>query len=196
MPLRTFHWESAYEYLIAAGKTICAENYKSLRESFSRIAGLSITLQREDQEGELGLHSAFLPKWHLPPSVGGNLRRGDGESETRYFVALGEEFFEHAEDYFVAIPLAVWQLSKRRPLQGPLLIWLFKRAHTAASPSVVTWDLLREQFGLTDTNRERIKHVVENAVRILRVMWPGCAVDVLSEGVRFARSKSPFLQRI
>ena len=45
--------------------------------------------------------------------------------------------------------------------RAPLLMWLYKRAYTAAAPSLVSWDLLRDQFGLEDSNRRRIKPITK-----------------------------------
>lgn len=194
-PRRTVEWKSAYEYLADVGKTICAKNYRDLRDSLSRIAGLSITLERHDGTGDLGIHTAFLESWYLPPSLDRTSRRGPGKTGGQYAVALSEAIVKTATEHFVAIPIAIWKLTKERPLQGSLLMWLYKRAYTAAAPSLVSWELLRAQFGLEDSNRRRIKPVTKKMVALLRTMWPGCDVQVLSNGIRFSQQTAPFLQR-
>jgi len=195
LPCRIVEWNSAYEYLLDVGKTICAKNYQDLRDSLSRIAGLSITLERRDQMGDQGLHTSFLESWHLPPSLDRNSSRNSNEIEAPYAIALSEAIVRTATEHFVAIPVPIWRLTKGRPLQGSLLMWIYKRAYTAASPSVVSWDLLRDQFGLTDSNHRRIKPLTRRIVKLLQTMWPGCGVDVLSEGLRFSLQTAPFLQR-
>ena len=194
-PRRTVEWKSAYEYLEGVGKTICAKNYRDLRASLSRIAGLSITIERHDGTGDLGIHAAFLESWHLPPSLDRTSGRDPDDRDIPYAVALSELIVRTATEHFVAIPTAIWKLTKGRPLQGSLLMWLYKRAYTAGAPSLIPWELLRDQFGLEDSNQRRIKPVTKRMVALLRTMWPGCDVQVLCNGIRFAQPTAPFLQR-
>lgn len=193
VPSCTVQWKSAYEYLTDAGKTICANNYKDLRESLSRISGLSITLERHDHTGDLGIHTAFLDSWYLPSSLDPSSKQS--WAGVNYAVALSEAIVRTATEHFVAIPTAIWKLTKGRPLQGCLLMWLYKRAHTSAAPSIVPWNLLKDQFGLEDSNPRRIKPLTKRMVTLLQAMWPGCGVQVLSSGIRFSQQTAPFLQR-
>ena len=192
MPNRRVEWNSAYEYLTCVGKTLCAENYKDLRSSFARISGLGITIEIEDAFRSSGRIIPFLESWELPKSLDETSRNERSNFKPDYGVALSEPIVAAALDHFVAIPIVVWRLLKGRPLKGALLLWAFKRAYAADSCSVVPWDRLRVQLGITDTNPRRLKQLMKETATLLRTMWPGSRMKIVESGVQFSRYVSPF----
>jgi len=191
-PSRHVEWNSAYEYLKDVGKTLCAENYKDLRSSFARISGLGITIEIEDAFGSRGRIIPFLESWDLPKSLDETTRTEHPVFKSAYGVALSEPIVAAALEHFVAIPMVVWRLLKGRPLKGALLLWAFKRAYAADSCSVVPWDRLRAQFGVTDSNPRRLKQLMKETAALLKTMWPGSRMKIVESGVQFSRYVTPF----
>jgi hypothetical protein len=95
--------------------------------------------------------------------------------------------------YLVTIPRPIWRLTKANPRKGALLLWAFTRAYAATGPSLVAWEVLREQFWYDESSPWKIKGVMGQTAKLLHVLWSGAGMKVTEVGVQFDRAASPFL---
>jgi hypothetical protein len=191
-PNRRIGWSSAWGYLRDLGKSDSNKNYRDLRASFSRIAGLAITIEVQNEYGNRGLILPFLESWHLPKSIDANSRSPQKTNDESHCFVLSDSMLAYAIEHFVAIPLEIWQLGKRNPQRGAILIWAYRRAFATASSSVISWSQLREQFGITDSNPRRFKSVMRNTAILLRAIWPEAQMTISADGVHFSKALHPF----
>lgn len=193
-PSRSVKWKSTYEYLQDLGASDSNSNYKRSRESFRRLSGLAITIEYETATGERGKIIPFLEDWHLPKALDPSEQHGQQSLDIdRYGFTISEPLFKHAMKYLVAIPRSIWRLTKANPRKGALLLWAFTRAYASTGPSLVTWDVLREQFWYDESNPRKIKGVMQQTSKLLYALWSGASMKVTDTGVEFDRAASPFL---
>jgi len=193
-PSRSVTWNSTYEYLQDLGASDSNSNYKRSRESFRRLSGLAITIEYETTTGERGKIIPFLEDWHLPKSIDPTEQQGQQALDIdRYGFTISEPLFREAMKYLVTIPRRIWRLTKANPRKGALLLWAFTRAYASTGPSMVTWEVLREQFWYDESSPWKIKGVMEQTAKLLHSLWAGASMKVAEGGVEFDQATSPFL---
>jgi hypothetical protein len=191
-PSREVTWSSTYGYLQDLGMSDSDENYKGVKQSFKRLSGLGVAIEFEGP-GDKGKVFTFLDSWNLPKSIDAETAGQQTLDLEQYGFTLNEHLFSHAMKYLVCIPRSIWRLTKGNPQKGALLLWAFTRAYAAASETLITWDVLREQFWYDDSNPWRLKSVMKQIATLLTTMWPGARMTITEQGVVFDKAISGLL---
>ena len=184
--------ESASEYLHDMGITVSGRSNQQLAARFERLAGLDITIQRKQLDGDKSmLGYRLIAESRLPSSVGKLINSHQPTlpgMENRYGIRLSTDLYNDVKQYNVVLPRLLW-----RDIDGPaqvqdITLWLLVRCYAAASETIIPWEAFREQFGAEDSNPWRIKSHIRRAVLLVHTLWPEAAVSEDAEGVRVGKA--------
>lgn len=190
-------WGAASEYQKAVGGEGNGRFNAQLRERFSRISSLGITIDRV-QPGSMNesvtyslVHKARLPKSITGPSS--KQQALPGMEDEPQGMTITPALFDDIRRYHHVLPRRLWQLLNGPSQIQDLVLWMLVRCFAAASESLIPWDALKDQFSAEDSNPWRLKARVKEAVKILNTLWAEATVTVEEAGIRVQRVPVPLL---
>lgn len=179
-------WRTAKEFLRDAGMNEdSGKNISDLRARYRRLSGLAITVERITASGESHLILPIIEESSLPSSL--DLRAEDrGErpllEETHGF-KLNPRFFSEVLAHHIPMPWELIRQTRKQSQLQDLMMFLSWRVFSARSPSVISWEGLREQLWQEDSNERRIKERFRHAIQALRAVWPEFRAEARPEGL-------------
>ncbi len=179
-------WGSARQYQDELGLSHGGRDNRRLRESFRRLAGLNVNIERRGSSGTCGMNRSIFEDYFLPQSISGfdDSRQAQLEGIDRpYIVQLHRKLFDELVQGPIAVPRLIWSDLQGSAQVQDLVLWLYMRCYAARSESLIPWDALSEQFS-RDSNVRRQKGHAEEAVLILRRLWPGVKLELTKLGLR------------
>ena len=189
-------WGSATEYQQEVGLARSGKNNRDLKARFRRISGLVINIQRRDQEGTADTLYTIIENSYLPNSISdkdeSDQRSLSPEFEDRFGIQLNRTLFDDIRLHHLAVPRSLWLQSKGNSQVQDMVLWLYCRCYAAQSESVIPWASLADQFP-QDSNSRRTREHAREAIRELRLLWPGCKVEAIAIGIWVDKAAQPLL---
>lgn len=189
-------WSSAAEYQQEMGLEKGGRTNKQLKERFSRIAGLVVSITRKGTEATALNTFPLIERSYLPNSISGDsdhAQRSLPDLGDRYGVLLHTPLFTDIKKHNTVMPRRLW-LELKGPTQvQDFVFWLYWRCYAAASETIIPWEALTEQFPSADSNRYRLRQHLRQAIKLLRVLWPEVRLRELPDGLWVDRAKGGML---
>ncbi len=191
-------WQSAWEYQKEMGTAMGGRANRQMNERFHRLSGLIINIQREGDATVQGAPYKVFAYYNLPKSIVGKLGQAEiqqpvfPEMAEKQGLYLDDQLFHDICKHHVVLPRELWQSIKGPAPVQDIIFWLIYRCYSAASETVVPWSALIQQFP-QDSNPHRIRQNVKEAVRLLKVLWPGVKLAVDPKGIWLSYTGVPFL---
>jgi hypothetical protein len=122
------------------------------------------------------------------------LKADGGEIAHQSTITLAKDFFEEITNRPVPVDFRMLQALRRSPLQIDIYVWLTYRFSYLKKPTLISWELLSNQFGsnyanssqgLRDFKREFLK-----ALHVVTVMYVEAKVEIHPEGIVLKASRS------
>jgi hypothetical protein len=187
-------WSSAAEFCREMGLEKGGRTNKQIKERFSRIAGLVISISRKGAEATALDTFPVIARAYLPNSIAGDSAQASlPELGDRFGVLLHAPLFADIKRHNIVMPRRLWlELKGPTPVQD-LVFWLYYRCYAAVSETIIPWEALTEQFPQSDSNPYRIRQHLRKAIKVLKVLWPEVQVREDPKGLWVARAKAGML---
>lgn len=190
-------WSAAAEYQREMGIPEGGKSNKELQARFSRIASLGINIERTGNGVKRTRAYSVLSDSVLPQSITGyapDMRQlALSGMETKFGIQLSSELFDDIRRYNYALPRMLWQTLRGPSQVQDIVLWLFVRAYSANSETVIPWPAFLDQFGSEDSNPRRLKMHAREAVRTLNTLWPEARLNEDADGIRVQKIAAPLL---
>lgn len=98
-------------------------------------------------------------------------------------LTLSEKFFNEITQAPVPIDMRALKALKRSPLALDIYIWLTFRTSYIQAGTCITWDQLQGQFGSDYKLGRQFKAAFTDALRKVRVVYPGADVSTTDTGI-------------
>jgi hypothetical protein len=187
-------WSSAAEFGREMGLEKGGRTNKQIKERFSRIAGLVISISRKGTEATALDTFPVIARAYLPNSIAGDTKQASlPEMGDRFGVLLHAPLFQDIKKHNIVMPRRLWlDLKGPTPVQD-LVFWLYYRCYAASSESIIPWDALSDQFPQTDSNPYRIRQHLRKAIKVLKILWPAAQVKEDPRGLWVAKASAGML---
>lgn len=190
-------WESAGQYLREMKLFDSGRNYRLLQESFLRLAGMHINIERFGAAGGvIGMNRSIFDDYHLPKSISclADPRQMslDGIERKPFGVRLSQRLFEDFASNHISLPRRIWSDMGGSAQVQDIVMWLCYRCHAARNESLIPWAALADQFS-RDSNPRRQKAIAVEAVMILRRLWPSVGLEAVDKGLMVSKATSAML---
>ncbi len=184
-------WESASAYLRSMNMNeTSGKNRQILQERFRRISSTAITVVRKTMQDEKQAIIPIVRQMYLPNGLDGKKREPGQElverrkaSDPGYGVQFDDAFVKDFMSYRVPVLRSLVVATQERPQMQDCMFFLIWRSYSAAKKSFIPWDALRNQFWQADSNRSRIKQRFEEAITLIRTIWPELQARATSAGL-------------
>ena len=186
---RFVSWSTATEFLSQMGmQTASGKNYADLRKRFSRLRGLTIGVERTNEDSDTSVLMPVIRRSALPTSMAIRASRRGQEplplSETiSYGVEIDEGFFQDLLRFHVPVPTELLAQTRKQSQMQDICLFLHWRCYAARSEATIPWDALRAQFWHEDKTARRIKVRVAEAIKFLRLLWPELQAEAQANGL-------------
>ena len=179
-------WETAAEFLADMQQSDGGKNYARLRESYRRIAGLSITVERRTANRDQALimpimERSNLPRLFEPRALAFPEKQHDDLLPTG--ILFSNPFFQELSKHHVPFPWPILRTLARKPQMLDYMMFLHWRTFAARSESVIRWEDLRQQMWQEDTHTWRIRSRFADAIKALKVVYPGLTAEARPVGL-------------
>jgi len=174
-------WDTATEFLTDMQQTDGGKNYARLKESYRRIAGLSITVERTTNNQDQALIMPIMERSNLPRLLDTNTlafpERGGEDEFLPTGILFSNPFFQELSKNHVPFPWPILRTLARKPQMLDYMMFLHWRTFAARTESVIRWEDLRQQMWQEDTHDWRIRTRFADAIKALKIVYP----DLLAE---------------
>lgn len=177
-------WDTATEFLTDMQQTDGGRNYARLRESYRRIAGLSITVERTTGNRDQALIMPIMERSNLPRLLDTNTLAFPEKNEDELLptgILFSNPFFQELSKNHVPFPWPILRTLARKPQMLDYMMFLHWRTFAARSESLIEWEMLRQQMWQEDTHDWRI---FQPAIALLLLDRHTRGVDPAPERVR------------
>ncbi len=188
-------WSSAAEFGREMGLEKGGRTNKQIKERFSRIAGLVISISRKGTEATALDTFPVIARAYLPNSIAGDAEQASlPEMGDRFGVLLHAPLFADIKKHNIVMPRRLWlELKGPTPVQD-LVFWLYYRCYAAMSETIIPWEALGDQFPQTDSNPYRLRQYLRKAIKVLKVLWPEAQVREDPKGLWVAKASAGMLE--
>ena len=188
-------WSSAAEFSREVGLEKGGRTNKQIKDRFSRIAGLVVSISRKGTEATALDTFPVIARAYLPNSIAGDKEQASlPEMGDRFGVLIHSPLFTDIKKHNVVMPRRLWlELKGPTPVQD-LVFWLYYRCYAANSETIIPWDALTEQFPHTDSNPYRLKQYLRKAIKVLKVLWPEVQLREDPKGLWVAKASAGMLE--
>ena len=179
-------WETATEFLADMQQTDGGKNYARLKESYRRIAGLSITVERTTANRDQALIMPVMERSNLPRLFESNALAFPEKNEDDFLpkgILFSGPFFEELSKHHVPFPWPILRTLARKPQMLDYMMFLHWRTFAARSESLIRWEDLRQQMWQEDTHAWRIRTRFADAIKVLRIVYPHLPAEARANGL-------------
>ena len=179
-------WETAREFLSDMQQSDGGKNYARLKESYRRIAGLSITVERQTANRDQALIMPIMERSNLPRLFDTNtlaFPERDEDEQMPTGILFSNPFFQELSKNHVPFPWPILRSLARKPQMLDYMMFLHWRTFAARSESVIRWEELRQQMWQEDTHTWRIRSRFADAIKALKIVFPELPAEARSSGL-------------
>jgi len=179
-------WETATEFLADMQQSDGGKNYARLKESYRRIAGLSITVERQTANRDQALIMPIMERSNLPRLFDTNTLAFPDKHEDEQMptgILFSNPFFQELSKNHVPFPWPILRTLARKPQMLDYMMFLHWRTFAARSASVIRWEELRQQMWQEDTHTWRIRNRFADAIKALKIVFPELPAEARSGGL-------------
>ena len=179
-------WETAREFLEDMQQSDGGKNYARLKESYRRIAGLSITVERQTANRDQALIMPIMERSNLPRIFDTNTLAFPEKNEEDHLptgILFSNPFFQELSKNHVPFPWPILRTLARKPQMIDYMMFLHWRTFAARSETVIRWEELRQQMWQEDTNIWRIQRRFAEAIKALKIVFPDLPAQANSNGL-------------
>lgn len=179
-------WETAAEFLADMQQSDGGKNYARLKESYRRIAGLSITVERTTANREQAVIMPIMERSNLPRLFETNalaFPEKDGDEFLPTGILFSAPFFQELSKHHVPFPWPILRTLARKPQMLDYMMFLHWRTFAARSESIIRWEDLRQQMWQEDGHTWRIRTRFAEAIKVLKVVYPDLPAEARAGGL-------------
>lgn len=179
-------WDTAKEFLADMQQSDGGKNYARLRDSYRRISGLSITVERQTANRDQSIIMPIMERSNLPRLFDTNTLAFPEKNEDQHLptgILFSNPFFQELSKHHVPFPWPILRTLARKPQMLDYMMFLHWRTFAARSESLIRWEELRQQMWQEDTHTWRMRHRFEDAIRALKIVFPELAAEARSNGL-------------
>lgn len=179
-------WETAAEFLADMQQSDGGNNYARLKESYRRIAGLSITVERQTANHDQAIIMPIMERSNLPRLFKTNaiaFPEKHPDKPLPIGIQFSSPFFEELSKNHVPFPWPILRTLARKPQMLDYMMFLHWRTFAARSESFIGWEELRQQMWQEDTNIWRIRTRFAEAIKVLKIVFPHLPAEAQSNGL-------------
>jgi Plasmid encoded RepA protein len=179
-------WETATEFLADMQQSDGGKNYARLKESYRRIAGLSITVERQTANRDQALIMPIMERSNLPRLFETNTLAFPEKNEEEHLptgILFSNPFFQELSKNHVPFPWPILRTLARKPQMLDYMMFLHWRTFAARSESIIRWEELRQQMWQEDTHTWRIRNRFADAIKALKIVFPELPAEARSGGL-------------
>ncbi len=114
-------------------------------------------------------------------------------------ITLAKDFYEEIIDRPVPVDFRMLQALRRSPLQMDIYVWLTYRFSYLKKSTLITWNLLSNQFGSNYANNRQgerdFKREFLKALHIVTVMYTDANIEIQDDGIILKKSRPHVSQR-
>lgn len=179
-------WDTATEFLTDMQQTDGGRNYARLRESYRRIAGLSITVERTTGNRDQALIMPIMERSNLPRLLDTNTLAFPEKNEDEFLptgILFSNPFFQELSKNHVPFPWPILRTLARKPQMLDYMMFLHWRTFAARSESLIEWEQLRQQMWQEDTHDWRIRTRFADAIKALKIVYPDLPAEARPRGL-------------
>lgn len=177
--------ERATDFLTEVGHSKSGPNVKRLRDAYRRLSGLTIFVERygkENSDHESDEDRSLLPiieDSRVPASIQPRATPISGPAGLRF----GEKFFKEINRHHVPFPWEILRKLEQKPQMQDYILFLHWRSYAARSRTMIPWKQLRGQLWHADSNTARIRVRFDNAIKLLKGVWPELTAEANKKGL-------------
>ena len=177
--------EKAADFLTEVGHSKSGQNVKRLRDAYRRLSGLTIFVERygkENKDHESDEDRSLLPiieDSRVPASIQPRATPITGPAGLRF----GEKFFKEINRHHVPFPWEILRKLEQKPQMQDYILFLHWRSYAARTRTLITWKQLRGQLWHADSNTARIRVRFDNAIKLLKGVWPELSAEATKKGL-------------
>lgn len=179
-------WDTATEFLADMQQSDGGKNYARLKESYRRIAGLSITVERQTANRDQALIMPIMERSNLPRLFDTNTLAFPEKNEDDHLptgILFSNPFFQELSKNHVPFPWPILRTLARKPQMLDYMMFLHWRTFAARSESVIRWEELRQQMWQEDTHTWRIRNRFADAIKALKIVFPELPAEARPGGL-------------
>lgn len=179
-------WDTATEFLTDMQQTDGGRNYARLRESYRRIAGLSITVERTTGNRDQALIMPIMERSNLPRLLDTNTLAFPEKNEDEFLptgILFSNPFFQELSKNHVPFPWPILRTLARKPQMLDYMMFLHWRTFAARSESLIEWEQLRQQMWQEDAHDWRIRTRFADAIKALKIVYPELPAEARPRGL-------------
>jgi hypothetical protein len=180
-------WDTATEFLADMQQTDGGKNYARLKDSYRRIAGLNITVERTTATRDQALIMPIMERSNLPRLFDSTTLAFPEKYDDDYFLPTGilfsKPFFQELSKNHVPFPWPILRSLARKPQMLDYMMFLHWRTFAARSESLIRWEDLRQQTWQEDSHGWRIRTRFADAIKALKVVYPELHAEARSTGL-------------
>lgn len=182
-------WETAAEFLADMQQSDGGNNYARLKESYRRIAGLSITVERQTANHDQAIIMPIMERSNLPRLFRSNaIAFPEKQPDTLdkplpIGIQFSSPFFEELSKNHVPFPWPILRTLARKPQMLDYMMFLHWRTFAARSESLIRWEELRQQMWQEDTHEWRIRTRFADAIKALKIVFPDLPAEARMDGL-------------
>jgi len=179
-------WETATEFLVDMQQTDGGKNYARLKESYRRIAGLNITVERRTANRDQALIMPIMERSNLPRLFDTTALAFPEKNEDDFLptgILFSNPFFQELSKNHVPFPWPILRTLARKPQMLDYMMFLHWRTFAARSESIIPWEELRQQMWQEDSHDWRIRARFADAIKALRIVYPALPAEARARGL-------------
>jgi len=173
---------SMNQWLERLGMSVGGSSYKAAREQLKRLSACRLTFAWSDDNGSSGFHRENVIASQITfsePAIG-DTRQGSFWEDT---AALSDSFFQALKKHPVPIYEPAIRLIQSRPMTMDTYVWLCYRLRAVKKPTLITWPILKEQFGTEYADLRFFRRDFLMALKEATAAYPEANVEVSTGGV-------------
>lgn len=188
--------DSAWAYQREMGLAHSGRNNELLQQSFRRICGLAVNVERKATTNRTGKNFFVIDGYNLPRSIDRPEDISRDIAKTLDLSPLGiqisSRLYADMKEFHAVLPRAIWRMPISNSKVHDILLWLFVRCYAAASETVIPWTAFEGQFG-RDSNPRRQRVYIKDAILQLKRLWLGVNIEARNNGVLVGITRHPML---
>jgi len=182
---------SLRDWLGKIGVSIGGRTGKLVKDQAERISRCRLTFHIQGAKGAGLINQTIVDRALFIEDGSGNQGRLSLET-----AKLSEGFFEQLRKHPVQLEEAAIKAINNNPAALDCYLWLAYRLHSLPAPKLMTWDVLKAQFGTAYREAYHFKNKWTATLALALAVYPGAKVEIVEDGIMLKPSRPPVAPRL